>query len=183
MRRAAPDPETLIPRLETERLVLRGWSDGDLPVYAGLCARPEVMRFIGAGDLLEPHQAWRVMAQIVGHWVLRGHGLWVVDRPGRGMIGWCGLWSPEGWPGLEVGWGLAPEEWGQGYATEAALATVRFARDRLSARDLISCIHPENGASQRVAARLGAYRTGRAEIQGSLADIYTHPPIPPDLRF
>ena len=71
------------------------------------------------------------------------------------LIGRIGLWQPEGWPGLEVGWLLARHAWGHGSATEAARAAVEHAWRELGADRLISLIAPENVASQRVTERLG----------------------------
>jgi len=106
------------------------------------------------GGPLDRADTWRQMAVFVGHWELRGHGLWVVERDGE-LIGRVGLIRPEGWPGLEVGWLLGREAWGQGYATEAARAAVDYAWRELGADELISLIAPENLPSQRVAERLG----------------------------
>jgi RimJ/RimL family protein N-acetyltransferase len=78
------------------------------------------------------------------------------------VIGRAGLWNPEGWPGLEVGWKLAREAWGQGYATEAARAAIEWAWTELRVPGLISVIRPENARSIHVAERLG-FAPGREE--------------------
>jgi RimJ/RimL family protein N-acetyltransferase len=115
-----------VPRLSTTRLLLRGWQESDLEAYAAMSADQEVMRYIGG--VLEQAQSWRQMALHAGHWVLRGYGNWAVERQVDGvLLGRCGLWNPEGWPGLEVGWKLARHAWGQGYATEAARAAIDWA--------------------------------------------------------
>jgi RimJ/RimL family protein N-acetyltransferase len=141
-----------VPILTTERLTLRGWREDDLAAYAAMTADPEVMRFMG-GPVAED-DTWRQIALFTGHWELRGHGFWVVERDGT-MIGRVGLWRPHGWPGLEVGWLLAREAWGNGYATEAARASVEHAWRTTDVPRLISLIAPENHASARVAQRLG----------------------------
>jgi RimJ/RimL family protein N-acetyltransferase len=147
----------MVPTLTTDRLVLRGWRDEDLAAYAEMTADPEVMRFMGG--VVDRAGTWREIALFVGHWELRGHGLWAVERDGV-LIGRVGLWRPEGWPGLEVGWLLGRDAWGRGYATEAARASVEFAWNELGAAQLISLIAPENVASQRVAERLGMRTQG-----------------------
>ena len=141
-----------VPILTTGRLTLRGWREEDLAPYAAMTADPEVMRFMGGP--LDRMDTWRQMAVFAGHWVLRGYGLWVVERDGE-LIGRVGLLRHEGWPGLEVGWLLARAAWGQGYATEAAQASMEYTWRELGAAELISLIAPDNHASARVAERLG----------------------------
>jgi RimJ/RimL family protein N-acetyltransferase len=151
-----------VPTLTTERLTLRGWREDDLDAYAAIAADPEVMRFMGGP--LDRADTWRQIAVFVGHWELRGHGLWVVERDGE-LIGRVGLLRPEGWPGLEVGWLLGRDAWGHGYATEAARAAVDHAWRELGARELISLIAPDNHASARVAQRLGMQPAGQWAIR------------------
>ena len=72
-------------------------------------------------------EAWRNMAMVLGHWQLRGFGLWAVEEQERGVLaGRVGCWQPEGWPGLEIGWTLRRSFWGMGYATEAARAALEW---------------------------------------------------------
>jgi RimJ/RimL family protein N-acetyltransferase len=153
-----------VPTLTTERLTLRGWREDDLGAYAGITADPEVMRFMGGA--LDRAQTWREIALFAGHWELRGYGLWAVEREGA-LIGRVGLWRPEGWPGLEVGWLLGRGAWGHGYATEAARASVGFAWSELGAEQLISLIAPKNLASARVAERLGMRPRYETALHGS----------------
>jgi RimJ/RimL family protein N-acetyltransferase len=153
----------MAPTLTTDRLTLRGWREDDLAPYAEMTSDPEVMRFMGG--TLDRADTWRQMAVFAGHWELRGYGLWVVERDGV-MLGRVGLLRPEGWPGLEVGWLLARDAWGHGYATEAARASVRYARQELGAGELISLIAPDNVPSQRVAERLGMRPTDDYDLRG-----------------
>ncbi len=156
-----------IPSLRTDRLVLRGWREDDLEAYTQLCADPDVMRYIGSGRTLERDEAWRQIALSIGHWQLRGYGLWAVEsQADQSFLGRVGLWQPEGWPGLEVGWALGRKHWGQGYATEAGAAAMEFAWTRLEAPELISLIQPDNQASRRVAERLGM-QVDRREMLGT----------------
>ena len=121
--------------LETERLRLRMFRETDLDAYAAMSADPEVMRYLGAtGEPLTRREAWRQMAMFLGHWQLRGYGVWVVEERASGaLVGRIGLFNPDGWPGLECIWTLARGAWGKGYATEGA--RVRVHRSRPAARD------------------------------------------------
>ena len=152
--------------LETERLILRMWRDDDIREYAELCADAEVMRYIG-GKTLDRTEAWRHMASMIGHWYLRGYGVWAVEEKAGGrLVGRIGCINPEGWPGFEVGWTLKREFWGKGYATEAARRSLEYAFYELDQPHVISLIHPENRASIRVAERLGEKVEGTARVMG-----------------
>ena len=163
-----------VPVLETERLLLRPWRDDDLDAYAAMCADPEVMRHMGdGGSTLRRDDAWRQMAMFVGHWQLRGFGMWALEeRDTRRFIGRVGLHRPEGWPGLEVGWMLARDTWGLGYATEAGRVSLTYAWEVVGADHVISVIEPENAASVRVAERLGETREGTFDLDGLEVLIY-----------
>lgn len=156
-----------VPTLDTARLRLRPWHDDDLEPYAAMCADPEVMRYLGDGVPLSRANAWRSMAMFVGHWQLRGYGMWAVEeRDSRVFVGRVGLHRPVGWPGLEVGWMLDRSTWGRGYATEAARASLEYAWRALDADHVISLITPGNQASIRVAERLGQTREGTFDLNG-----------------
>lgn len=146
-----------VPRLETPRLLLRGWREEDLPGFAAMMADPEVARFL-TGDQAPQDRptAWRTMALFVGHWALRGYGLFAVEEKATGaFVGRVGAWQPECWVGFELGWGLAREHWGKGYALEAARAAGDWAFARFNLPELVSLIHTANAASARLAQRLG----------------------------
>lgn len=113
------------------------------------------MRFIRAGPLSRA-DAWWQMARYMGHWQIRGYGLWaVIERPTGRLIGHLGFLDPEGGHGFELGWALARHAWGKGYALEGTRAAVHYAFTTLN-RDHIACvIRPENTRSIRLAERLG----------------------------
>ena len=145
-----------IPTLETARLRLRAWRDSDLEPYLELTSDPEAMRFLGAGEVMDRELTWRNIALIVGHWAIRGYGFWAVEEKASGaFVGRVGLWNPEGWPGMEVGWALLRRYWGRGYAAEAGRASLDHAWSHLDAKHVISLIFPENRRSIAVAERIG----------------------------
>jgi len=159
--------------LQTDRLTLRILGEGDFDAYAEMCADPEVMSYIGDGQPLTRDLAWRKLALVLGHWSLRGYGLWAaVERSSGAFAGCIGFWRPEGWPGFELGWTLRRSFWGRGYATEGARAALPVAFTKLKQPEVISLIHSENAASIRVAQRLGERLVGRTEVLGKTALVY-----------
>ena len=168
-----------VPTIVTARLVLRGFVPDDFDAYAAMMADPAVTRYLADGAALGRADAWRQMAVIVGHWQLRGFGLWAVEERASGaLVGRIGCYEPEGWPGLEVGYVLARPFWAHGYASEGARAALRHAREVVGRERVLSLIHPENAASIRVAERLGATADGRLELSGRPALVYVYPPAP-----
>ena len=159
--------------IETQRLRLRGWRPDDFEDFARISADPEVMRYVGAGQPATRSQAWRAMALFVGHWSLRGYGLWATEERSTGaFIGRIGLWSPEGWPGLEVGWLLDRAYWGRGLATEGAHAALEYAFSAVGASHVISVISPENVRSIRVAEKIGERFEREDDLDGNRVLIY-----------
>lgn len=157
--------------LETERLLLRQFRDDDLDAFAAMSADLEVMEFLG--PVMSRRDAWRAMAMMLGHWQLRGYGSWAVEERATGqLLGRIGLYNPEGWPGLEVGWTLARAAWGRGYATEGARASLDYALDTLGADHVISVIDPDNARSIAVAERLGERYERMWDLDGNAVAIY-----------
>lgn len=170
---APADGQPVVPVLVTERLILRAFRSDDLDAYAAMVADPAAVRFLGTGEVLNRAGAWLQMALFAGHWALRGYGLWAAqDKRSGALVGRVGLWNPEGWPGLEVGWMLAPAFWGRGYATEGARAALDFAFARLAVDDVISVIDADNAASIRVAERLGEAFVRSLTLQGRKVAVY-----------
>jgi RimJ/RimL family protein N-acetyltransferase len=163
----------MVPRLETDRLVLRGWQEEtDFEAYARICADPEVMRYMG-GKAFSRLEAWRHMAYIVGHWQLRGYGHWAVEEKSSGeFVGRLGFQDPEGWPEFEIGWTIDPRHQGKGYATEGARRALEYGFLELGRDHVISLIHPENRASIGVARRLGESLEGETTVMGIDVHIY-----------
>ena len=108
-----------------------------------------------------------------GHWALHGFGMFAVEEKSSGKyVGRVGPWSPPGWPGFEVGWGIAREFRGKGYAVEAARASIDWAFATFEIDEIIHCIDPDNAPSQAVARKLGASKGREGRIVRQAADIW-----------
>ncbi|MBF9018265.1 MULTISPECIES: GNAT family N-acetyltransferase [unclassified Oceanispirochaeta] len=163
-----------IPIVETERLRLRGFVLSDFEELVKLNMNQDFVNFFGTGEVISRYESWNVLSMMVGHWQLREFGLWLVeDKISNTFIGRVGCWQPEGWPGVEVAWGISPSYWGKGYAPEAARASIEWAFSNISTNKLISVIHPENKASKRVAIKIGEKHTSTEIVNGKKSDIYT----------
>src|SRR3954469_8419464 len=137
--------ELPIPELTTTHLRLRGFRQSDFEAYATIMADPDVARFLGFGGALSRDDAWRQMAMILGHWVLRGFGLWAVEEKATGrLLGRIGCHYPEGFPCFEVGYTLGRFAWGKGFATEGAAAALKYAQTVLGRTDVASVIKVGN---------------------------------------
>lgn len=170
------DAAALTPLLETDRLRLRLPAARDLEPLAAMLADPEVMRFLG-GAVLDREQSWRHLAFLLGHWSLRGCGLFAVIEKASGLfVGRVGLLEPEGWPGTELAWTVARPHWGKGYAVEAARAVLQWTTGPLGRTAPISLIDPENRRSVRVARKLGARIERTILFHDRPTDLWRHRP-------
>ncbi len=158
--------------IETKRLKLRQWKVEDRPSFASINADPDVMRYfprmLSAKEsdyMVQRHQ--RLIAE-------RGWGFWALEMiKERKFIGFVGLNSPDYdlpfTPCVEIGWRLAREHWGQGYATEAAKASLGIAFDKLNLSEVYSFTPVSNTKSLAVMERLGMNNTNKN---------FNHPKIP-----
>jgi RimJ/RimL family protein N-acetyltransferase len=153
--------------VETERLLLRQFRDADFEPYLRIVSDPDVRRAFHRVDTPTPDDTWRSMAMLAGVWTIRGYGYWAVELKTTGeLIGRVGAWFPLWYPEVEVGWLIARERRGHGYATEAGAETLRQAFANLGVDHVSSLIHPDNVPSRRVAEKLG----GKPEKTFQLGD-------------
>ncbi|OYY71904.1 GNAT family N-acetyltransferase [Sphingomonas sp. 28-63-12] len=151
------------PILVTDRLILRPLAAADFDGWADFHADAETMYFLGG--VSSRAVAWRGLCAMTGAWTIRGFSMFaMIHRETGAWIGRTGPWQPEGWPGTEVGWGVARGFAGQGYAQEAAVASIDYAVDILGWTDIIHTIHPDNRASITLAQRLGAVNRGPIQL-------------------
>jgi RimJ/RimL family protein N-acetyltransferase len=158
---------TEIPELRTERLLLRAFRFEDHSRWAEIMRDERIGAGLGKPSGLTPHEAWVDMSVLMGHWLLRGYGHWALEELESGeLVGRVGLYYPPDWPGLEVGWTVARDHWGKGYAPEAGREACRWAHAELGADHIHSLIHPGNENSIRVAEKLGETLQGHHQTRG-----------------
>jgi RimJ/RimL family protein N-acetyltransferase len=152
-----------MPEILTDRLLLRPPIASDFEAWARFAADAEVMRFLGG---VQPRSlAWRGFLTMVGAWQIQGFAMFsVIERSTGEWLGRVGPWQPEGWPGTEVGWGLCSGHQGQGYALEAAVASIDWAFEQLGWTEVIHSIDPANVPSQGLAIRLGSTNRGPGRL-------------------
>jgi RimJ/RimL family protein N-acetyltransferase len=161
-----------VPTIATERLLLRSWTEEDREPFAAMNADPEVMRFMTR--VLDRSTSDALVDRIVAGWAANGFGLWAVERRSDArFIGFVGLSRPTFdapfMPAVEVGWRLARDAWGVGYATEGGAASLRYGFEVLGLDEIVSFTSALNAPSRRVMERLGMTRDP--------ADDFDHPSI------
>lgn len=161
-----------VPDLQTERLTLRGHRAEDLGDCAAMWGDPLVVHHLG-GRPLSREEVWTKLLRYVGHWALLDFGYWVVtERISGRFIGEVGFadFKRELHPPLddspEMGWVLARWAHGQGFATEAVGAALRWGGSHFGARRTVCLIAPENRRSLRVADKCGYREHARATYKG-----------------
>lgn len=163
------------PVIETERLILRPWRDSDIAPNTAMLADPASGRFITADGkpVTDAFVGWRNAAIMAGHWALHGVGMFAVEERQSGRyVGRVGPWAPPGWPGFEIGWGIAEGFRGKGYAVEAARATIDWSFATFEIDRIVHCIDCENVASQAVARRLGARKERTIDLFGHAGELW-----------
>lgn len=162
-----------MPVIETERLVMRGFAERDTEPLYQLLQDPDVVRYIGDRRVPTRQEIWRGIAGYVGHWALRGYGLWAVDDRASGeLVGRIGILNPLDWPGPEIAYTIGKAWWGRGLATEGARAARDWAFQNRDFAELISLIDPANTASIAVATRLGETPKGDYDLWGNRVLVY-----------
>ncbi len=162
--------------LETERLVLRRLTMDDLDDLAALYRDPEVRRYFPEGTLTYEETREELAWIIDVYYSRHGFGLWATIHKETGdFIGRCGLipWTIDGRDEVEVAYLLAKDHWGQGLATEAARAILRYGLEELQLTRLLCLVDPAHRASRRVAEKLGMALEREGEIEGAPTALYS----------
>ena len=179
------DAEYSAPALHTVRLSLQVHALSDFEDCAAMWSDPEVMRYLHNRPFTR-EEAWARLLRYVGHWQLLGFGFWAVrERASGRFVGEVGLAdfrrdicpAIDGSP--EIGWVLAPWAQGNGFATEAARATLNWADRRFGPVRTACIIHPENSASLRVAYKCGYGEFARTTYKDSPVILFERAPERP----
>lgn len=160
------------PQVVTDRLVLRAPRESDVEAHIAFMASERASLVGGPQDRF---QAYRGFAASLGHWILRGYGMWVMalksdDQP----IGRCGFIYHDGWDEPEIGWHVYDGFEGQGYAFEAAKAALGVGAAKFGLDGVVSYIDPANTRSAALAERLGARVERDGELLGKPCQVYRH---------
>ena len=164
-----------IPRITTERLILRGPEERDFEAFAAFGAS-ERSRFVGGP--YPRFRSWGAFLGTFGHWALRGFGMWMLEcRDTGATAGRIGMIDHDGWPEPELGWNIYDGFEGRGLAFEGARAARTHAARHLGRDSVISCIAPANTRSARLAERLGAWPERDGTLLDTPVTIWRHPSI------
>jgi RimJ/RimL family protein N-acetyltransferase len=145
-----------IPTMRTQRLVLRPFSGEDVGALYRILGEKGLLRYFPTTDPPPRDRVQKMISGSLRHWAERGYGLWAVASPSNGeFMGRCGLQYLPETDEVEVDFLLGRAFWGQGFATEAARASVRYGFEEWNFESLVGIVHPENKASQRVLQKLG----------------------------
>lgn len=161
--------------IETERLILRTWEKRDAQAYYEINQDKKVIEFL-LGPLTM-NQVNDFIPAVNQHQEKHGYTLWATELKKTGaLIGFIGLnyvpWESHFTPGVEIGWRLGSQYWGQGYATEGAQTCLQYGFEVGKLKEIVSFTVPMNVRSLRVMQKIGL----RHDVHGDFA----HPKLPAD---
>ena len=164
---------TTIPTIETERLRLRPFTLEDAPTMHQILNGPDVLKYFPGPQTVTEAQVERMINRILAHWQEHGYGLWAVEERTTGaLLGRCGLQLITETNEVEIDFILDPASWGQGFATEAGQASLKFGFEQLNLPEVVGIVHPDNLASQRVLQKLGMLFAEATEYFGMAVHRY-----------
>ena len=163
----------IIPRITTDRLVLRSLRATDLDPLATCLADVYASEFVGG--ISDRRAAWRTLATGVGLWVLTGSGWWGVEMRATGeLVGTVGAFFRETKPDvIELGWTTFRAHWRQGIASEAAKAAMTYAFEAHPIARVVAHIDPKNVSSVRVSEHIGMRYEGEVDFYAERTGLYT----------
>lgn len=168
--------------IETERLILRVFTEHDVQLIYELNKDPEVIKYTG-DPVRDINHARQIFEQVIlPQYVLYNHGRWAVHtKPGMEFIGWCGLKARPERNEIDLGYRFMKSAWGKGYATEAAIACLKYGFEKLNLPVIVGRAMPQNCASIKVLEKCGMKYIGEEIVDGHPA--ITYAAINPLIRF
>ncbi len=164
--------------IETERLALRKATLDDAPFLLGMWNEPSYIEFIrdwGARTL--PQAEALMQERVFASYERNGFGLYVVTLKATGeRLGMCGLIRRAGLDDVDVGYAYPPEQWGKGYASEAATAVVQYGRETLGLPRIVAIVSPRNARSIHVLEKLGLRYERLITLPGDLEAVMLFTP-------
>ena len=150
-------------QIEGESVRLRQWCRGDFDFYSSfLCQEATAKHY---GGKLNEAQAWRHLASMIGHWELRGFGVWAVEcSSDHGLIGCAGYWQPWDWDATELAFWFTEDAYEKGYPPEALEAVLEYACCFPEIGRVVCYIAPENRHARALVESMGAVATGTINL-------------------
>lgn len=163
------------PQVVSSTLILRGYQEDDFEAFARFAASE---RSCFVGGPVGRADSWRAFMAAIGHWTLRGFGMWVVEDRGTGQVaGRVGMILNDGWHEPELGWHIYDGFEGKGVAYQACLMARDYSARHFGLDRVMSYIIEENQRSIRLAARLGAVFEKTVDLRGDQTQMWRHPSI------
>lgn len=157
----------MLPRIETERLLLRTYKQDDLETVYLLASDPYVTHFFPARPAVDREDVLSSLPRRNERWQKQGFGQFgVFEKKTEKLIGYCGLQYLDNTPEVEIYYGFFHDHWGKGLATEAAKAVLKFGFEQAKLERIVGVTHPENIASQKVLLNIGLKREKTARFYG-----------------
>jgi len=158
---------------ETDRLLLCHFTEEEAPLLYELNLDPEVIRYT-LDPIVDIDQAKKILKEVIlPQYKLYGHGRWAVYlKPGLEFIGWCGLKFLAQRNEVDIGYRFMKKYWGQGFATESAIATLDFGFKKLNLKRIVGRSLPDNKASMKVLEKCGMRWLGQEMVEGLLHETY-----------
>jgi len=165
----------IVPVVEAGEMLLRGYREADFEAFAAFAASPRSC-FVGGPQ--GRWEAWKSFMAGIGHWGLRGYGMWIMECRETGAVaGRIGVVFNDGWHEPELAWHMFEGYEGRGLAYQGALAAREYAARHWGMGALMSYIDPANRRSVRLAERLGARHEREVEVLGGPCQLWRHPGV------
>ena len=138
----------------TGNLLLRRWRARDVEFYASFFGNESTAKYYGG--TMDRSQSWRHLASVIGHWELRGFGVWAVERTtDHELIGCAGYWEPDGWPATELAFWFVNDAYETRHALEAVKAVCARSSDYPEVSKIVSYIAPGNAPARELIEAVG----------------------------